>query len=93
MGGFGSQMRSAADVRWNASQEGKINIHAVSAECDEIILSTEQGDILVAPTHLGCCVAESLSFNLAALLYCKRFGVFLCDVAARRARCEQEVER
>lgn len=56
-GGFGSQMRSAADVRRNASQEGKINIHAVSAECDEIILSTEQGDILVAPTHLGCCIA------------------------------------
>lgn len=63
-------MRSAADVRWNTSQEGKINIHAVSAECDEIILSTEQGDILVAPTHLG------LSFNLAALPYCKRFSVF-----------------
>lgn len=66
-------MRSAADVRWNASQEGKINIHAVSAECDEIILSTEQGDILVAPTHLGCRVAQGLSFNLVALPYSKWF--------------------
>lgn len=88
-------MRSAADVRWNASQEGRINIHAVSAECDEIILSTEQGDILAAPAHLGCRVAEGLGFNLAALPYCKRFvlGFFFRDVAARRARCGQEVER
>ncbi len=43
-----AKVRSAADVRKNASQDRKINIHALSAEPDEIILSSQQGDILLA---------------------------------------------
>lgn len=42
-----AKVRSAADVRKNASQDRKINIHAVSDET-EIILSSQQGDILLA---------------------------------------------
>lgn len=50
------KVRLAVDVRKNASQEEEINIHAVSAEIDEIILSSEQGDILLA---LHICAATS----------------------------------
>lgn len=34
-------------------------------ESDEIILSTQQGDILFGLAHLGCHVASDLRFNLA----------------------------
>ena len=52
-------MRLAADVTRTASQKRKINIHAVSAEPDEIILSSQQGDIRLA-LHIWAATSHKI---------------------------------